>query len=617
LTVLIHKKLKELLLIILPALLLVGCSSDNNDDLKPVSALPYTRLSLDDLTTFQQQEAPAWNVAGGVYFSRFDPNRIQKGEGHGVLYVNNRSGKTSVLRTAFKHADMDLDLEFMTGKGSISAIWLQGKYKISLNDSWQIVSPASADCGGSEVAGSDSLGRPLLNACRAPGLWQHLFVSFRAARFDAAGKRVSAAVFTKVVLNGKTVLENFALPALSPGAVETGEKGRAALAFVSSKGALAFRNILYKTYDARNITLTSMRYGLYRGSYTNYDTLKKLIAYKSGKTDTLSWRVGERDAALKFTGDLNIITSGNYLFRLRAGAATALLIDDREVTSNRGARDCATAHSGSIHLSEGKHNFTLFHAGSRDCLVLEYEGPGIPFTPLTTAASDRLLEPPVPVELPVSGVPEMQRGSMMQKDRINYNTVAVGFANGINYSYDMTRFNLMGMWRGKYVANINNNESPLQVPLGANVELDGLPAIFYTDSAPETWPDGVGAGDSMYSERSYRMDSLKVPVYRYTYMGGEVEDRISADKDGLIRRLTYTRPNGAVQSSFLLASGSLIEKLPDGSFGIDNKRYYVQFPDFESAGHAVIMKFKNGRYGLIWKLRADKTTESLTYAFIW
>jgi hypothetical protein len=252
-----------------------------------------------------------------------------------------------------------------------------------------------------------------------------------------------------------------------------------------------------------------------------------------------------------------------------------------------------------------------------DCLVLEYEGPGIPFTTLTTVASDRLAEPPVPVELPVTGIPEMQRGSMMQQDRINYNTVAVGFANGINYAYDMTHFNLMGMWRGKYIARVNSSETQLQLPLGANVALDGLPAIFYTDSAPETWPDTVGADDSMYSERSYKIDSVNIPVYRYKYMGGEVEDRISSDKDGLIRQLSYTKANGGVQSSFLLASGSLIEKLPDGSFGIDDKRYYVQFPDLESAGRAVIMKFKNGRFGLIWKLRTDITTESLRYALIW
>jgi hypothetical protein len=609
--------MKQLLVIFLPALLILGCSSENTSDQKPVSALPFAKLSLDDLSAFQQSEKPDWNVAGGVYFSRFDPNKIQKGEGHGVLYINNLSGKATALRTAFRHADMDLDLEFMTGRGSESSIWLQGKYKISLKDSWQIAAPVSADCGGTEVKGSDSLGRPLLNACKAPGLWQHLSVSFRAARFDAAGNRVSAATFTKVTLNGQTVLANLALPEMSEASLETEEKGRAALAFLSRKGAVAFRNILYKAYDARNITLSNMRYSVYTGLHKNYDTLSKLPAYKSGKTDSLSGRLGESNSALKVTGDLNIISAGNYLFRLKSGGNAALVIDDKELINNKGSQDCSATYSGSISLSEGKHAFTFFHANSGDCLVLEYEGPGIPFTTLTTAASDRLAEPPVPIEVPVTGVPEMQRGSMQQQEKINYNTVAVGFANGISYAYDMTRFNLMGMWRGKYIARVNSSETTLQVPLGANVALDGLPAIFYTDSAPETWPDGVGEGDSMYSERSYRIDSVHIPVYRYKYMGGEVEDRISSDKDGLIRKLSYTKANGGIQSSFLLASGSLIEKLPDGSFGIDNKRYYVQFPDLESAGRAVIMKFKSGRFGLIWKLKTDKTTESLSYAFIW
>lgn len=605
----------------LPAFLFVACSTNKTEDTKLVNELPFTKLQLDDLGAFQRADAVAWKIAGGIFFSRFDPNKIQQGEGRGVLYINNNSGNTAVLLTEFRHADMDVDLEFMTGKGSEASIWLQGRYKISLKDSWQQASPKSTDCGGSPVAGSDSLGMPLLNASKAPGLWQHLTVHFRAARFDAAGKKTSPAVFDKVTLNGKTVLENLTLPALSPGSFEKTEKGRASLAFLSSKGAIAFRNVMYKAYDPRNLTLSNMRFDIYKGLYKNYDTVKNFTPYKSGTTDSLTWRVGDKRAELKISGDMNIITAGDYLFRVRGGGAVALVVDEKLVVNNEGTREYTTAYTGSIKLTEGKHKFALFHANYDECLVIEYEGPGIPFTTLTTPASERKVKPPVPMELPVTGTPVMQRGFMIHQGKVNPYAVTVGFPNGISYAYDLTCFNLTGMWRGKYVDVSNmweeRGEAQLQIPLGANVEMDGLPALFNTDAAPETWPDSVIVDNNVFTERGYRIDSVNVPIYLYTYKGGKVEDRISSDKEGLIRRITYTKTTGEAQSSILLASGSFIEKLPDGSFAIDDKQFYIQFPDLESAGRAVITKFKNGRMGLLWKFKTDRASETITYSLIW
>jgi len=83
-----------------------------------------------------------------------------------------------------------------------SGIGLHGRYEIQVLDSYGIADPGSGDCGAvySQAA-------PLFNACKPPLEWQAYDVSFRAPRFDGAGK-VSENPRVTVFQNGILVQNN-------------------------------------------------------------------------------------------------------------------------------------------------------------------------------------------------------------------------------------------------------------------------------------------------------------------------------------------------------------------------------------------------------------------------
>src|SRR5690606_29433465 len=115
-------------------------------------------------------------------------------------------------------------LDFMMARGSNSGVYLQGRYEVQLFDSWTKTNPSYSDCGGIYQRWDDTKNRgyegtaPLVNVARAPGLWQHLQIRFRAPRFDSKGMKIENARFESVYLNGVLVQQQIGLtgPTRSP-----------------------------------------------------------------------------------------------------------------------------------------------------------------------------------------------------------------------------------------------------------------------------------------------------------------------------------------------------------------------------------------------------------------
>lgn len=131
--------------------------------------------------------------------------------GKGLIVNQPGEGAKSDLFTEWEHGDLEFEGEFLLPKGSNSGIYFMGRYEIQLFDSWGIRTPGVRDLGalyerwdatrGKGHEGFDGV-PPLTNAARAPGLWQHLHVLFRAPRFDELGKKVEDARFLLVEVNG-------------------------------------------------------------------------------------------------------------------------------------------------------------------------------------------------------------------------------------------------------------------------------------------------------------------------------------------------------------------------------------------------------------------------------
>ena len=209
-------------------------------------------ISLQDLSAFKNP-GKSWQVAGDVEASLDKDNVLQPVKGTGILVnLPNKKNYGSDLYTTAEYGDVDLELDYLMAKGSNSGVYLQGRYEIQLMDSWGRKSVTAADNGGiyerwDESKPGSQKGyegyAPRQNASRAPGLWQHLKVSFKAPTFDASGRKLTNATILQLELNGVIVHEGVELMGPTRGAMANDEKATGPLRLQGDHGAVAFRNI--------------------------------------------------------------------------------------------------------------------------------------------------------------------------------------------------------------------------------------------------------------------------------------------------------------------------------------------------------------------------------------
>jgi hypothetical protein len=222
----------------------------------PENDLGWTTIPLEDLGAFENPGGN-WTLAADAWADYTQKGTLeQTKEGKGVVINHPAQKHRSQLVTKQQFGDIEMALDFMMAKESNSGVYLQGKYEVQLLDSWTKQDPASGDCGGiyqrwdnSRPAGHKGYEGipPLQNACRAPGLWQHLVIKFRAPRFDAQGNKIANARFEEVYLNGVLVQSQVEVtgPTRSP-STSTEEKSRGPLLLQGDHGQVAFRNIRYR-----------------------------------------------------------------------------------------------------------------------------------------------------------------------------------------------------------------------------------------------------------------------------------------------------------------------------------------------------------------------------------
>ncbi|SDM09624.1 protein of unknown function [Daejeonella rubra] len=210
---------------------------------------------LTDLSSFKSS-GKTWQIVGDVTVNLNKPNMLNTSKGTGILInLSDEKNHGSDLFTNTEHGDMDLELDYMMAKGGNSGIYLQGRYELQLQDTWGAKTPTSGNNGGIYERWDDNRHEgyggyaPRQNASRAPGLWQHLKISFQAPRFDAGGKKVENARMLRVELNGVIIHDNIELSGPTRGAMSNDEKATGPLRFQGDHGAVAFRNIKITRFD--------------------------------------------------------------------------------------------------------------------------------------------------------------------------------------------------------------------------------------------------------------------------------------------------------------------------------------------------------------------------------
>lgn len=229
---------------LLPAALLLFCplvaAADDKD---------WTDLLAGDKLDAFTGKSEAWKFVKAVSPDPANPKRFAFEPGSGVL-VNGEKGTAIDLYTKEKYGDVELHLEFCIPKGSNSGVKFHGHYEIQICDSHGKKELTGDDCGGiyprAELKPKyhylDKGVAPKVNACKAPGEWQALDVTFLAPRFDTDGKKTVNARIVKATLNGQVIHENQDLLTPTGHNHTKPEVATGPLMLQGDHGPVAFRN---------------------------------------------------------------------------------------------------------------------------------------------------------------------------------------------------------------------------------------------------------------------------------------------------------------------------------------------------------------------------------------
>jgi hypothetical protein len=610
--------------------------------LSPCFLFAQENISLDDMSFWKSSNQNNWQIAGDV---RADLNKnewMQTTPGKGVLVnLPNDKNKANLLSEA-EFGDVDVSFDFMMATHSNSGFYLQGRYEVQLLDSWGVRYPRYGDCGGiyarrrfvpkTETYEGHA---PRQNACLAPGLWQHMDISFQAPRFDAAGNKTANARMLSIRLNGVLIHENVELTGPTGGPISEQEAAFGPFMIQGDHGPVAFRNMTVQKRSGQPPVLGPVQYTVWHGKYRQEPEFMNLQHAAAGTTDRLSWKVtGQEDEyAVRYNTQLSVPVSGLYKFTLQIGGRSVLRVDGKELLSD------AWTYSGdrreaSVQLSAGKVPLELIMTKMDNwmppMLGLWIEGPGTRPTAFHDFNSALALSTPDPIYLEAKE-PVVFRafmdiahpGGTWGKDRHRVvHAVHVGDPAGLHYSYDLDNGALFQVWKGDFLSTSpmwDNRGDGSSRPRGTLLPLGDLPLIVTEAGAATGGPAKAGEATTLERMREafafkplgYDLDPEGRPAFRYQMLGADITDQIRVQDGGkyLTRTVTATGLPTGKSLLYRLASGTLIEPLDANTWLVDGRRYYLQ-----AAGGPGNARLENaeGKMFLV-----APVTEKLEYSIFW
>jgi hypothetical protein len=607
--------------------------------------LPAQQIPLTGLAAFRPTAAN-WRIAGGAAADRSRSLALEAEAGSGVLVNSPTDAAKGHLFTTMQHGDLDISLDVMLPKGSNSGVYLMGRYEVQLFDSWGVASPTFADMGGIYQRWDDKRGAgregfegtpPRLNASRAPGLWQHLEIVFRAPRFDGR-RKIANARFTKVVLNGVVVQENVEVTGPTRAAPLEDEQPTGPLMIQGDHGPVAVRNIQYKSYTGA-ATLSDLRFRAYTGDQMDsawIDTHQPVREGPAAGVSTAPAQATNR-FAVAYDGSLTVPATGRYRFIMNldwvgaepamqgpAVAGARLSVDGTPVLVHRGAARRAMAD---VDLTAGKHAFALrFYKnrqyGNERDLNLWIEGPGVrrqalhDETLLTSAGN-----PVSSIVLQPQTEPVLLRSFEWHRHSKRTTVMSVADPTGVHYSYDLAQGTPIFVWRGPFLETTQmwdgRGEDQIARPAGSVVDLAGVPTVAVLADANAAWPDSL-PNERDFTRLGFQLDKAGRPTIRSRVRGITIEDALSPDPNGpsLRRELRLRAPAPASTDGVyvLLALGRNIVRQSDGSYAVDDKSYLVTLP---SGAAQPMLRERNGRAELLHPVRFDRGEATVAYSIVW
>ena len=573
-------------------------------------------IKLENLEGFESA-SENWEIVGDIQ-GKYDSESLNSSKGTGILYNNFKKeiqfkeGRN--LFTKFNHGDIYLELDIMVAKGSNAGIYFQSRYEVQILDSWNSKITTSSDMGGIYERWRDDRGfegnAPLKNASLAPGLWQHMEISFQAPRFDATGKKIMNAKFNFVKLNGIILHENIFVTGPTRSSAAEDEKLLAPIMFQGDHGVVAFKNIHYAFLENLNVTTSEISYKYYERNIKTPAEAIKIKPTAEGKTKSINSRLAavEDGFLLQFEGSMTIPSSDTYLFTSLYSGDGSLEIDGIKVINPTWTWIGGETVSGSIHLEKGEHHFNLWvnknDGWAQNGLSLLIQKANSKAVPLHNPSSMPDVTPAL-IMVKTQKEPEIIRSFMVHKNKKLTHVISVGDPTQVNYSYNLHQGALLQVWKSDFL-NVTNmwyerGEPQTATPMGSPIVLAGNCPIY----------DKTNVIDSIsgYQYKGYTLTERRLPVFSYAYKEMFIKDMISPFEQGRgLNRMISLTGKGIEDVMIRIAQAKTITPVGKGLYAIDNQSYYIQvspsiFPAIETYNNQQVLLLPASNeitYQIIW-----------------
>ena len=541
-------------------------------------------IQLDNLEGFKSA-SENWEIVGDIQ-GKYDSESLNPSKGSGILYNNFKKeiqfkeGRN--LFTKFNHGDIYLELDIMVAEGSNAGIYFQSRYEVQILDSWNSKAPTSSDMGGIYERWSGDKGfegnAPLKNASLAPGLWQHMEISFQAPKFDAAGKKIMNAKFNFIKLNGAILHENIFVTGPTRSSAAEDEKLLAPIMFQGDHGVVAFKNIHYAFLENLNVTTSEINYKYHERNIKTPAEAIKIKPTAEGKTKSINARLAavEDGFLLQFEGLMTIPSSDTYLFTSSYSGDGSLEIDGKSVIKPTWTWIGGETVSGSIHLEKGEHHFNLWvnknDGWAQNGLSLFIEKANSKAIPLHSPSSMPEVTPAL-ITVKTEKEPEIIRSFMIHKNKKLTHVISVGDPAQVNYSYNLLQGALLQVWKTDFLNVMNmwyeRGEPQTAIPMGSPIVLAGNCPIY----------DKANAIDSIsgYQYKGYTLTQRRLPIFSYAYKEMFIKDMISPFEQGRgFNRTISVTGKGIEDEVIRIVQAKTIVPVGKGLYAIDNQSYYIQ-----------------------------------------
>ena len=628
-----HKRIGTLALLLY--CLIISCDDQKSEytvtKIAVEKVLPFTKMSLEDMSSFRPV-ADNWQIVGDVYVDQTKKRTFVSSPGTGILLNTPEKGMRENLFTNFEHGDIEIEFDVMMPVHSNSGMYFQGRYEVQLLDSWGKEKPQHSDMGGIYQRWDKTREKgkrgfdghpPRTNVAKAPGLWQHFRILFHAPRFDDAGNKIQNASFEEVWLNGVLLHKDQELSGPTRSGAFEDEQPVGPLMIQGDHAAVAFRNIRYKLFSGKKVSLSKITMQEYENESKTipaYDQLKLIREIPADSISALLVSGQNPRRILDFNGTLNVPVTGEYLFEMRvSGAGGMFKVDGRPIIDLDGDFTYDDVRYNKVELKKGQHPFSLVYNKHRPYRIgfqLFVEGPGIQRQALHAPRSY------VPnlgnsqrIRLNADSGPIMQRSFLMHDNRKRTHCISVGTPKKIHYSFDLAFGSLLQAWGGDFLEVskmwVARGAQQLGEPLGVPISRHTHPDFAFLESEKSIWPDSIPS-NTKYRQLGYNLDADGIPIFMTRLNDALVKNKLvpSDTLRSLHRSIHITSENDIWHK---LAEGSIIEILPNDTYAIDDKAYFLDFSGNE--GYRPVLRTSDNRQELLVKI--PKGNQKITYKITW